>query len=130
MSPAMLNISKCMWFDVVRRSGMEMNVENSEVMRISRQLSPLQIMLYQSNWTVWNILIIYVAWKQIMQVVDGNLNPRFVWQKILFTSQLNVNLREKLLKWYIWCIALYGAETDTLPKINQKFLEIYEMWCW
>jgi hypothetical protein len=50
-----------MWFDVVRRCGMEMNVESSEVMRISRQLSPVQIMFYQSNWTVRNILIMYVA---------------------------------------------------------------------
>jgi len=61
MSPAMLRISRCLWFDVVRPSGMEMNVESSEVMRISRQLSPVQTVSYQSNWTVWNILIMYVA---------------------------------------------------------------------
>ena len=65
-----------------------------------------------------------------MQVVDVKLNPGFQWQKILFTSQLDLNLRKKLLKWYIWCIALYGTETDTLRKISQKYLESYEMWCW
>jgi hypothetical protein len=27
----------------------------------------------------------------------------------LFTSKLNLNLRKKLLKCYIWSIALYGA---------------------
>jgi hypothetical protein len=87
-------------------------------------------MFYQSNWTVRNILIMYVAWKQIMQVVDVKLNPGFLWQKILFTSQLDLNLRKKLQKWYIWCKALYGTENDTLRKINQKYLESYEMWCW
>jgi len=61
MSSTMLRISKYMWFGVVRRCGMEMNVESSEVMRISRQLSPVQIVFYQSKWTVWNILITYVA---------------------------------------------------------------------
>jgi hypothetical protein len=43
---------------------------------------------------------------------------------------LDLNLRKKLLKWCIWCRALYGIETDTLRKINQKYLESYEMWCW
>jgi hypothetical protein len=25
---------------------------------------------------------------------------------------------------------LYGTETDILRKINKKYLESYEMWCW
>jgi hypothetical protein len=41
-----------------------------------------------------------------------------------------LNLRKKLVKCYIWSIALYGAETWTLRKIDQKYLESYEMWCW
>jgi hypothetical protein len=61
MLPAMLHISKCTWFDVVRRCGMEINVESSEVVRVSRQLYPVQIMFYQNNWTVWNILIMCTA---------------------------------------------------------------------
>jgi hypothetical protein len=51
-------------------------------------------------------------------------------QKILFTSKLDLNLRKKLLKWCIRCIALYGTEADTLRKINQEYLESFEMWCW
>jgi hypothetical protein len=31
--------------------------------------------------------------------------------KTIFTSELNLNLRKKLVKCYIWIIALYGAET-------------------
>jgi hypothetical protein len=30
----------------------------------------------------------------------------------------------------IWSIALYGAETWTLRKLDQKCLESFEMWCW
>jgi hypothetical protein len=32
----------------------------------------------------------------------------------LFTSKLDLELRKKLVKCYIWSIALYGAETWTL----------------
>jgi hypothetical protein len=29
-----------------------------------------------------------------------------------------------------WSIAVYGAKTWTLQKVNQKYLERFEMWCW
>jgi hypothetical protein len=35
--------------------GMEMNVEKTTVMRISRQPSPMQIMMDQNRWGMWNI---------------------------------------------------------------------------
>jgi hypothetical protein len=31
-----------------------------------------------------------------------------------FTSTIDLGMRVKLVKWYIWSIALYGAETWTL----------------
>jgi hypothetical protein len=34
------------------------------------------------------------------------------------------------VKSYIWSIALYGAETWPLRKLDQKYLESFEMWCW
>jgi hypothetical protein len=43
--------------------------------------------------------------------------------KTLFTSKLDLNLRKNLVKCYIWSIALYGAETWTLWKVDQKYLE-------
>jgi hypothetical protein len=39
-------------------------------------------------------------------------------------------LRKKLVKCYIWSIALYGAETWTLRAVDKKHLECFEMWCW
>ena len=39
-------------------------------------------------------------------------------------------MRKKLVKCYIWSIALYGAETWTLRAADQKHLESFEMWCW
>jgi hypothetical protein len=39
-------------------------------------------------------------------------------KKTLFTSKLDLNLRKKLVKCYIWSIVLYGAETWTLRKVD------------
>jgi len=41
--------------------GMEMNVEKTKVLRISRQTSPVTIMIDQNNWRMWNVLNIWVA---------------------------------------------------------------------
>jgi hypothetical protein len=54
----------------------------------------------------------------------------FNQKKTLFTSKLDLELRNKLVKCYIWSRALCGAKTWTLRKLDQKYLESYEMWCW
>jgi hypothetical protein len=46
-----------------------------------------------------------------------------------FTSTLNLELSRKLVKCYVWSIALYGAETWTLRAVDQKHMESFEMWC-
>jgi len=51
-------------------------------------------------------------------------------KRALFTSTLDLELRKKLAKCYIWSIALYGAETWTLRAVDQKHLESFAMWCW
>ena len=43
---------------------------------------------------------------------------------------MDLKLRKKLVKCYIWNTALYGAETWTLRAVDQKHLEGFEMWCW
>jgi hypothetical protein len=48
----------------------------------------------------------------------------------LFTSTLDLELRKKLVKCYVWSTALYGAETWTLWAVDQKHMESFEMCCW
>jgi hypothetical protein len=38
-------------------------------------------------------------------------------------------LSKKLVECYIWSIALYGAGTWTLRRVDQKHLVSFEMWC-
>jgi hypothetical protein len=50
--------------------------------------------------------------------------------RAIFTSKMDLELKKKLVKYYIWSIALYGATTWTLRTVHQKHLESFEMWCW
>jgi hypothetical protein len=47
--------------EIGRCYSMEINVEKTKVIRISRQPSPVTIMIYQNNWRMWNVLNIWVA---------------------------------------------------------------------
>jgi hypothetical protein len=51
-------------------------------------------------------------------------------KKNLFGSKLDLNFRKNPVKCYIWSIALYGSETFTPRKADQKYLESFDMWCW
>jgi len=39
----------------------------------------------------------------------------------LLTSKLDLNLRNKIIKCYVWSIALYVADNWTLRKADQKY---------
>ena len=51
-------------------------------------------------------------------------------KRALSTSTLDLELRKRLVKCYVWSIGLYGAETWTLRAVDQKHLESFEMWWW
>jgi hypothetical protein len=70
-----------------------------------------------------------------MKDIGMKFNPGLPWQKqhstrkTLFTNKFDSNLRKKLVKCYIRNIALYGTETWTVRKVDNKYLESFEIWC-
>jgi hypothetical protein len=46
----------------------------------------------------------------------------------IFTGPLGIDFRKRLMKAYIWSIALYGSETWTIRKREEGRLEAFEMW--
>jgi len=72
----------------------------------------------------------------MMQDVHGKLNAGLPRQKPrparrrLFTIKSDLDLKNKPVKCYIWSVALYSAETWTLWKVDQIYLESFETWCW
>ena len=120
-----------------RYYGMEMHVEKTKVMRISRQPSPVTIRIDQKQLEYVRCFKYLVS----MLTDDGRYTfeiksriamakAAFNKKKNLFTSKLDLNLRKKLVKCYDWSMFLYGAETWTLRATDQKRLESFEMWCW
>jgi len=51
-------------------------------------------------------------------------------RKLFCTCIVGLNVRKTPVLCYIWSIALYGAETWALQKLDQKYLDSFEMWCW
>jgi len=93
--------------------GMEINVGKTKVMRILRQPSPVTIMIDQKQME--NV----ECFKDLgsMLTNDGRCTREiksrlamakaaFNKKKTLFTSKLDLNLRKKLVKCYIWSTAL------------------------
>jgi len=93
---------------IVRYYEMEMNVKKTKLMRISRQPFPVKIMIEQKQLQnvesfeyLGSILTNYVR-------CPGEIKSRFAMEKAafnkkraLFTSTLDLELRKKLVKYYI-----------------------------
>ncbi|KAJ4428339.1 hypothetical protein ANN_24358 [Periplaneta americana] len=58
------------------------------------------------------------------QKEDGNRKRR------IFCGSLEKELRKRLVKCFVWSVALYGAETWTLRRSEEKRIEAFEMWVW
>jgi hypothetical protein len=105
-------------------------------MRISRATSPFQIMIDKrqlENMKYFNylgsIITNHARCTRKIKSTIAMANAAFNMKNTLFTRKLDLNLRKKLVKCYIRSIALYGAETWTLRKVDQKYMENFEMWC-
>ena len=116
--------------------GMEINVERTKLMRISKQPFPVQIMIDQKqleNVESFKYLgrILTNDWRCTCEIKSrvAMAKAAFNKKRAVFTRTLDLKLRNKLVKCYIWSTALHGAETWTWT-INQKRLESFDMWCW
>jgi predicted restriction endonuclease len=122
--------------EIGRCYGMEMNVEKTKLMRISRQPFPVEIMIDHKQ------LEKVESFKYLGSILtnDGRCTceikcriamakAAFNKKRTVFTSTLYLELRKKVVKCYVWSIALCGAETWTLQAVDQKHLESFKMWC-
>jgi len=123
--------------DIGRCYGMEINVEKTKVMRISRHPTPVTILIEQKQLDnvecfkyLGSMLTNDGRFTCVIKSSIAMAKAAFNKKKTLFISTLDLNLRKKLVKCYIWSMALYGAETRTLRAADQKYLESFEMWCW
>jgi len=115
--------------EIGRQYGMEINVQQTRLMRISRHPSPVQIMIGQTQSQKLRIL------KYLSSLLEKDARCAretksriaiakavFNKKKTLFTSKLTLNLRKKLKKCYIWTVAVYVSDIWTLRKVDRKYL--------
>jgi hypothetical protein len=114
-----------------------MNVEKTNLVGISRQPFPVKRMIDQKQ--LENVE--YFKYLGSMLTNAGRLTceikcriamakAAFNKKRALFTSKMDLELRKKLVKCYIWSVALYGTETWALRAVDQKHLGSFEMWWW
>ena len=48
----------------------------------------------------------------------------------LFDKQAKHWIQEEFVRSYVWNIPRYSSETWTLRKLERKYMERFEMWCW
>ena len=54
----------------------------------------------------------------------------FAEKKHLLTSNLDIEIKKRFLKAYLWSVALYDSESWTLGKDDKRNSEAFEMWCY
>ena len=92
--------------------GKEINLERTKVMRME-YFNYLGRMINDARCT------------REMKSRIAMVKASFTKTKVLSTSKLDLNLKKKLVKCYIWNMALCGAESWTVWKLDQKYLESF-----
>jgi len=54
---------------------------------------------------------------------DAKTKAAFHKMKALFSCKMELNLRRKVLKCYIWSTGVFGAKIWTLRKVDNEYLE-------
>ena len=123
-----------------REIGLEVNTEKTKVLTVSKTSIPMNT----------NITLNGVQLKQVHRfkllghtiTTDGRCNEEILsriaaaksafnsLRKTLTSRKINLALRIRLVKTYVWSTLLYCCELWTISSTMQKRLEAFEMWCY
>jgi hypothetical protein len=116
--------------EIGRCYGMEKKKKKTKVMRISIMIDQKQLEDVESFKYLGSMLTNDGRCTCEIKSRIAMAKAAFSKKRALFTSTLDLKLRKKLVKCYIWSIALYGGETWTIQAVDRKHLESFEMLCW
>ncbi len=117
--------------------GMKINIKKTKVMKISKngggvkikidgiQLDQVKEFCYLGSIVTEDMK----CDKEISRRIAIG-KEAFSRRKELMKRNFNMNLRKRLVKTLIWPVALYGSETWTIKKQDEKRLQAFEMWIW
>jgi hypothetical protein len=70
--------------------------------------------IHKNNWNMWNISAMWLAWQRDMKPRASMSKAAIKKKKTHFTRILELYLKKKLQKYYIWSTILYSADIWTL----------------
>jgi hypothetical protein len=114
----------------------EKNVKKIKVVRISRQLSPIQILINQNQpenvkHSIYLSTMITDDARSTSEIHSGIDIAKVVFNKMkpFFTSKMDLKLKEEITP-YICTVSLCCVEIQTLQKVVQQYLKWFAVWCW
>jgi len=123
---------------VTQEYGMKINVKKTKVMCITRKTGgKVRIMIdgqkveQVSQFRYLGSLISEDGYcEKDIRARIGMGKCAFLAKKMLLTSNINMELKKRIVKSTVWSVMLYGAETWTLTQAEKKRIEAFEMWVW
>uniref|UniRef100_A0A8D8WQA5 Craniofacial development protein 2 n=2 Tax=Cacopsylla melanoneura TaxID=428564 RepID=A0A8D8WQA5_9HEMI len=122
------------------RYGMKINISKTKVMRMSKKVTEERMKVtlegkYLEQVENFKYLggMIYAdgsCTKEIRSRIAMGKTAYTKVQDILTARRIPLKLRKRFAKCYIWSVVLYGSETWTMRKKEEKYLESFEMWLW
>jgi hypothetical protein len=64
---------------------------------------------------------------QRIKEAKGTFNNK---KQLLCSNNLSLEIKKEMYKNNIWSVALYGSETWTLGKNEERVVNAFETWCW
>jgi hypothetical protein len=128
-------VNKILW----NKYGMRLNKKKTMVMVCSKT-NPVQLNIHIDKARIEHVHHFNYLGSKITE--DGRCKDEILsriaqakraFQKkrhILTTNSMDLEVRKRFLKIYVWSITLYGCETWTISAIEKRKLEIFKMRCY
>ena len=120
------------------KMGLKINENKTKIMKISKIKQPYISNININNKPIEAVNSITYLGRQFNHILDhsveikkriGMAKSSFLKLKnILCNTKLNIDIKCKVLKCYVWSVLLYGCETWTLKKDCVNRLNAFEMW--
>ena len=72
-------------------------------------------------------------WRSILEIKGRIAMAKDAFNRkknLLCSTGLNLQLRKRLVKCYVWSVLMYGSEAWTMGKRERDRIEAFEMWVW
>ncbi|XP_071823120.1 uncharacterized protein [Apostichopus japonicus] len=119
---------------VFNQYGMRINIKNTKVMKIGREQRRVHIEIEGKELEqvrhfkcLGSLLAEDVYCETEIRARVAMAKETFKPHNSLFTASLELQLKKRLMKYFVWGLFLYGSETWTLRKEDRKRIDALEI---